>query len=306
MTAFARPVRTVLAAAVVLAVAGVAGMSQAATKPAAAGARSSSSFAYAEGADGRTVDIVNVAFAVTGSHLPGRPEEERLVLRTTVRSHAVIDEVGVESTVTVEAWPLGTDLGRKPAWAVTLDGVEAHIADGTVLVFDRGTEEVDWWSVYALGTGAFLFDTHVPPASFSITRDVVTLRYAGLEVPPDDAADARLRESHVVGVLAYAAPDAVRREALITCDDAERARLLRSYWDETRTLAVEEPTAPATAAAAPASEGALRALALRLVWAPANPADAETVSAAVPVAADDLDLAHATLPAGLHIAPWTR
>jgi hypothetical protein len=33
---------------------------------------------------------------------------------------------------------------------------------------------------------------------FSITRDVQTLRFAGLEVPPDDVSDARLKAPNVV------------------------------------------------------------------------------------------------------------
>ena len=53
---------------------------------------------------------------------------------------------------------------------------------------DRGLEEVAWWSVYRLGTGQHLFDTYVPVVSFSISREIMELRYVGLEVPPDDAS----------------------------------------------------------------------------------------------------------------------
>ncbi|MBX6323886.1 MAG: hypothetical protein IRY94_18880 [Rhodospirillaceae bacterium] len=308
MNAPATLARAALAAALGLAVPAVATAAADEPDPSIRHAQSESSLSYAVTADGATVDIVNVTFAVTGSYLPGRPADERLVLRTSVRSRQVIDEVGTDSTVTVEAWPLGADLAGEPAYAIALDGLGARTVDGSILVFDRGTEEVEWWSVYALGTGSFLFDTHVPVASFSISRGVQTLRYAGLEVPPDDATDARLREPHVLGVLTYAAADAVRREVLITCDDGERAALLRSYWDGTRSLSAEDtgPSSAPDAEATASPEGMPRPLALTLVWAPNDPRDGQSVRVVVPIADDDLDLAHATLPPGLHMAAWRR
>ena len=123
---------------------------------------------------------------------------------------------------------------------MTLDGIDATTEDSAVLVFDRGTEEVDWWSVYKLGTGEPLFDSYVPVLRLSLSRDVQTLRYVGFEVPPDDAADAKLREPHVVGVLAYASADKVIRRLLLTCSDANRAASLRSFADTVRTLTLEE------------------------------------------------------------------
>jgi hypothetical protein len=270
------------------------------TKPVAA--KSTSSIAYEEKDGVRSVDITNVTFDVTGDRLPGRAAEERLVLRTTVHLKEVLDEAGVDSAVTVEAWTLGTDLGTRPAYSVALEGVGAATVDNGLLVVERGTGDVDWWTVHALGTGTALFDTYVPLAAFSITREVQTMRYAGLEVPPDDVKDERLREPHVVGVLSYAAADGVKREALITCDDADRATLLRSYWDETRTLAASE-AAPAPSA----GSGDDRPVILELSWSTNNPnAAPETVSARVAVAGDDLDLAGAQLPTCFRIADWQR
>jgi hypothetical protein len=160
--------------------------------------------------------------------------------------------------------------------------------DNGVIVVARGTEDVRWSSVYALGTGAHLFDSFVPVDGFSITPEVQTMRYAGLEVPPDDAEDARLADPEVVGVLSYAAAEGVKGEALITCDDADRATLLRSYWDAARKIAVE---------------GEAPAVVLRLTWEVYGEAP---VSATVPVGDDALDLAGAQLPACLHIAAWQR
>ena len=73
---------------------------------------------------------------------------------------------------------------------------------------DRGIEDLQWWSVLKLGTAQRLFDTYVPLLHFSISRETATERYIGLEVPPDDTRDGRLKEAHVVGVLEYASEDA--------------------------------------------------------------------------------------------------
>src|SRR5436853_55466 len=93
-------------------------------------------------------------------------------------------------------------------------------ASFALAVKDGQTEEVAWWSVYGLGDGRPMFDSHVPLLSFSITGEVETLRYAGLAVPPDDVADPRLAEPNVVGLVSYASAEKVIRQALITCDDA--------------------------------------------------------------------------------------
>lgn len=160
--------------------------------------------------------------------------------------------------------------------------------DNGLLVLARGGEDVDWWSVYALGTGAHLFDSYVPVAGFSVTPEVQTMRYAGLEVPPDDAEDARLTDPKVVGVISYAGAEGVIGEALITCDDTARAKQLRSYWDASRSIA---------------AEGEAPSVALKLTW---EIYGEDAVSGTVPVADDKLDLAGAQLPACVHIEAWQR
>ena len=91
----------------------------------------------------------------------------------------------------------------------------------------------------------------------------------------------------MVGVLEYASDDQVIREALLTCDDPQRARLLRSYEDTTRVLA-----------------GTPQGLTISI--SQNYPAAPDTVTVAVPILSDDLDLARAKLPSGLHIAAWKR
>ena len=230
------------------------------------------------------VEITNVDFELVGSGIPGRPRDEHLILRKSTRSRAVVGDIGMEASSTVEAWPLGVDLNQKPLYSLTVPGIEPTTRNNEVLLISRGLEEVEWWSVYKLGTGAHLFDTYVPLLQFSVDE---MLRYAGLEVPPDDTGDVRLKAPNVVAVLTYASAERVVREALVTCDDPKRAQLLRSYADAGRTLTYG-------------------AAGIRLAINENYPVPRTLVTITLPVANDDLDLAHTQTPAGLHVAAWTR
>jgi hypothetical protein len=199
----------------------------------------------------------------------------------------VLGDIGVEATVTLEAWRLGGDLRQKPLYTLTATGDDGRAIDNALFVVSRGLEETEWWSVYKLGSGQHLFDTYVPLLSFSISRETVTTRYVGFEAPPDDASDARLKQPHVVGVLTYASEDRVIREALLTCDDPQQGQLLRSYADTTRTVSFLEGT-------------------LRLSFSQNYPSPPNTVEVRVPVRRDDLDLAHAQLPPRMHLSSWRR
>jgi hypothetical protein len=66
---------------------------------------------------------------------------------------------------------------------------------------------------------------------------------------------------------------------------------LRSYADSTRTVSLVEGAPPK----------GIRVFITQNAPAPANP-----VSLTIPFAADDLDVEHAQLPAGLHLARWKR
>jgi hypothetical protein len=165
--------------------------------------------------------------------------------------------------------------------------VDPIVVSNELIVISMGLEDTEWWSVYRLGTGTHLFDTYTPLKHVSISRETRTLRYAGFEVPPDDAKDARLRGPNVVGVLTLASGDKVIREALVTCDDAKRAQLLRSYADSTRELALTPNSISVTM-----SQGF-----------PGKP-DPTTIT--VPLGGGDMDLKAAQVPKGLHIAAWKR
>lgn len=258
-----------------------------------------SSFTYGPNKEGdRAAEISNTAFDIVGEGIPGRPTNERLVLRMTIHTKQVVDEIGMEASTTVEAWPLGVDLKQKPLYSLKVEGVDPKPVGSELLSISRGLEEVEWWSLYRLGTGQHLLDTYVPLVSFSISRRIQTMRYAGLEVPPDDATDARLKEPHVVAVLTYASGGRVIREALVTSDDPKQAESLRSYAGASREVALVERE--------PVSGKGEPARSLRLSIRQNYPSAPAEVTLMIPITQDDLDLVHAQLPPRLHLASWTR
>ncbi len=253
-------------------------------------AQTPASVAYGVNKDGQqTVEIANVAYEVT-SGVPGRPRSERLLLRTTTRTKQVVGEIGMEASTTVEAWPLGVEPKQKPLYTLKAEGVDCKSVDGALLLILRGLEDTEWWSVYKLGTGERLFDTYTPLLGFSIRRDIQTMRYVGFEDPPDDTTDARLKEPHVVGVLTYASAERVLHEALISSDDPKQAATLRSFADANRSVTLVETPARG----------------LKISISQNYPSAPATVSLTVPIVRDALDLAHAQMPAHLHVALFRR
>jgi hypothetical protein len=265
-------------------------------------AQSPTKFSYSVKDRQEIIEITNVTYDLTGSSIPGLPRDQHLALRMTTRSRQVIDEIGMEATTTVEAWPLGVDIKQKPLYAVTVTGADPKTINNDLLVISRGLEETDWWSVYKLGNGAHLFDTYVPLLQFSISREVQDLRYVGLQVPEDDDKDTRLRAPNVAAVLTYASAEQVVREALITCDNPKLAQLLRSFADTTRKLAMVEQEQPAAAGKRPGEP--TRTLTLTFSENYPSPLSPRVIS--IPITKGDLDLARAQAPAGVHIAAWKR
>jgi len=257
-------------------------------------AESASTFNFRTGPDGQqTAEIRNVTYEVSGTNIPGRPAEERLLMRNTTRSSQVLGDIGMDSTVTLEAWPIGQDPRQKPLYTLSVPGGDGHAVDNALFVVQRSLDEDPWWSAYKLGSGQHLFDSYVPIVSFSILRETLTTRYVALDAPRDDTKDARLKQPNVVAVLTYASEDRVIREALITCDDPAKAVLLRSFADATRTIALLEDQSQPTRT-------------LRLYFSMNYPSPAQAAEIRIPVRNDDLDLAHAQLPPRLHVAAWKR
>ena len=76
-------------------------------------------------------------------------------------------------------------------------------------------------------------------------------------------------------------------EWLLTCDDPKRAQLLKSYSDVTRRLSVGDQT-------------------LTLGFRENYPSPANPIDIVIPIAGDDLDIAHASLPPRIHLTSWRR
>jgi hypothetical protein len=245
-------------------------------------AQPASSYRYTVKGDEKTVEITNVHYEIAGRG------NVSLVVRETTHSKQVLGDIGMEASTTTEAWKLGSDIKGQPLYSVTVEGSDSHVVEDDLFVVSRGLEEVEWWSVYRLATGAHMFDTYVPLVK--VGESTGELRYAGLEVAADDTKDARLKEAHVVAVLTYSSAAKVIREALLTCDDPQQAKLLRSFADETRTLTARGD----------------KSVSLRLSFSPSFPPNGATISITIPIAADNLDLAHAQLPPHVHIAAWKR
>jgi hypothetical protein len=48
-----------------------------------------------------TVEIRNISHELTGTQVPGRPPDERLLMRKTTHSKQFIGDIGMEATVTL-------------------------------------------------------------------------------------------------------------------------------------------------------------------------------------------------------------
>ena len=123
----------------------------------------------------------------------------------------------------------------------------------------------------------------------------MTTRYVGLEVPPYDTKDARLKQPNVIAVLTYASDSRLVREALLTSDDRQQAQLLRSFADVTRTLSV----------GAPGKAGKPSHI-IKVSFTENSPSPPNAVEVIIPVNGDDLDLVNAQLPARIHATAWKR
>jgi len=75
-------------------------------------AQSVSTVSYNVAGDGETVEIHNVAWQYTGTGVPGRPADERLLLRTTTHEKNFVGDIPEPGAMTLEAWPLASIRNR--------------------------------------------------------------------------------------------------------------------------------------------------------------------------------------------------
>lgn len=221
--------------------------------------------------DGR---MVNVNFQTTHVLMPGDPRPRRLVLRLEVTNADVFAGRPGEGRVRLDAWPLeSAEDVRKPAlYTIIAPGRAATVIEDGTLVVDHGQRR----SVYALATGAWLYDSDNAPATFAAEgerRRVVALSATEEDMP-----------ARAVAVITYATAQTTLKRVLLTADDPIRARLLRSSAAMIRPVArMDDATRRTIDLSLPA--GIVR----------------------IPVVGDDLDLAKAQLPPGLtlvELKPW--
>jgi hypothetical protein len=244
--------------------------------------QATSTFSMTQKGPSKVVQISNVSYELTG----------KLVLRKTTKTKYTLDEIDVDAVTEVSAWPIGTPFTQKPIYTIREQGVDPAKIGDELIQISRGLEDVEWWSLYSLATGAHLFDTYTPLEQFSISRENLIRRFAGLDVPTDDIKDARLKDPKAVAVVTYASADRVIREALITADDPKQAVLLRSLADSNRRV---EPIEQDSAVHA-----------LRITIRQNYPSPPNPVSITIPIANDDLDLTKAQLPAKMHVTAFKR
>ena len=171
--------------------------------------RAESSFTLRALPEGAETTIVNTTYVVTGTYIPGLPQDAQLVIRQRIETVQVQDEKGTRSTVVhAEAWRLGDDMAGPPLYAIEEEG-----ADGATMF--RGEyyivlgENTDWpyapQTAYRLGDGTRMFEATVPWATFQTLGDGPPTRHGVFATANLDAVAARVGDPAVaVGVITYA------------------------------------------------------------------------------------------------------
>lgn len=231
-----------------------------------------SSFAVREEQGRLSVRMVNHGFTTVSVPVPGEPRPRRLVVRQQV---AAGDSSG---HVRIDAWPLDSagSLNRPPLYTVFAAGTTVTMGeDGLFWIERQAGAHASQRSAYSLASGEWLFDADTPLVAFALDGD--QRRLAAMSLAEEEVA------ARAVASITYAASNRVLRRLLLTADDPLRARMLRA-------------TIPATRLVSRIDETGKRVLEL--------PLPSGTVR--LPVKADDLDLAAASVPAGLTLLPLDR
>jgi hypothetical protein len=267
-----------------------------ASLPAGAEGIAATSKASAKG-DARTLDNTIFAFSSCRQEL----DADRMLLRLHMTANWDANSPESQGHVRLDAFDSKTGTSGKPLYTVEADGSDAHILADCLFQIDRGLEDFEWWQINDLASGTLLFETMAEPLIFATLDDdqIRSSRAAGLYVPPDDEADKKLADAHVVGLLTLATDGKVTSRLLVTASDPEKAAALRSYWDERRYLSVVETgkdgaLGPATAEQ-PLSK---RPLSLEVGWPVAG------LALRLPIGPGGLKTEGATIPEGLQVAPF--
>ncbi|HWA45928.1 MAG TPA: hypothetical protein VHA10_22100 [Hypericibacter adhaerens] len=264
--------------------------------PAAAEEIAATSKASAQG-DARMLDNTSFDFSSCRQAL----DADRMLLRLHVTQQWDVNSPEAEGHVRLDAFEAKTGTTGTPLYTVEAEGAAGHILADCLFQIDRGLEDLEWWQINDLATGTLLFETMAEPLIFATIDDeqIRSSNAAGFYVPPDDEADKRLADPHVVGLVTLASDGKVVSRFLVTASDPEKAAVLRSYWDERRYLAVIETGKAGALGSATAEEPlSKRPLSLEVSWPVAG------LALRLPIGPGGLRIEGASVPQGLEIAPW--
>jgi hypothetical protein len=228
-----------------------------------------SSFAVHDDQGRMVVRLVNRSFNTVSVMMHGEPRPRRMLLRQEV---AVPDALGrAEGRVRVDAWLLDSagDLNKPPLYSMLANGTALHLGDDGLMWVDRAGRR----SAYGLADGLWMFDTDGPVVTLS--PDGEARRIAAVAAAEDDMP------TRSVAVIAYATQTRTLRRVMLAADDPFRARALRAAATGMR-LVLRHDDRGGRVLELPLAAGIVR----------------------LPVKADDLDLAAATVPAGLKLVPF--
>jgi len=245
------------------------------------------------------VRTVNRSFELAGPGLKGRAAEEHLLLEKTVEAAEVLGEKGMDGRVSIAVWPLDEARDTSPPiYTIAATGHAGVVQDGDLFVIERGLDEIPWQSVYALSDGNKLFDATslwLRGASGGLWDE---RRYVALTQVFYDAPDVALSGETSVALLTLAARDRILSQVLIKAADPERARFLRSMWDQQVILSwlggPEATPLPEGASPDPASDS----LSVLISFKP------DGAELKVPLSDTSFDGAKASLPEGLILEPY--
>ncbi len=243
-----------------------------------------------------TVHRTNRMFELAGPDIEGRNANDRLLLRKEIETTEVIGDKGMDGRVNVWAWTLGVDVNvTAPLYVISASGLEGRVTDNDVYVIERGLDEIEWQSVFSLADGDKLFDATVPWLLATNGGAWNERHYLALAQVFEDADDAALRRDDAIALLTYASRTRVLNQVLIRADKADRARLLRSVWDQTIKFSWSGKSEETPSPDGPVPDLKAEPLTIAIRFSP----DGATLQ--IPVGERRFDLSKATTSTGLSL-----
>gem|GEM_PF-3895948 len=233
---------------------------------------------------------------LTPTHCGG---EERILRLKTTRSWTEGD-MGSDAKLTLDVLKAGQ---KKPLFSIERQaaiGATFDLKPGACLmVVDLGVEDLAWWGVYDLAKGGKLFDTMVEPKHFCLAtkrengQPLGECGYTyGFYVPSDEEIEQPEYGKNSIGNLMLAHNLDIY-QLRFTANNADKAKELRSYWDERWAVSLIENLNGRPVAWPAAKILSERPISLKVEWGEAG------ISAVIPVTTEGFDIGRATLPAGV-------